>query len=87
MGELAQQMIDAYAPGVSSNDLVAYLYQQLTHQTATADVVQSYVDQIGPGKTFATQGDLLAYAANLTLNTDGVASIVGTAQQLDPHSF
>jgi hypothetical protein len=87
MGELAQHMIDAYAPGVSSSDLVAYLYQQLTHQTATADVVQSYVDQIGPGKTFATQGDLLAYAANLTLNTDGVASIVGTVQQLDPGAF
>jgi hypothetical protein len=87
MGDLAQHMIDAYAPGVSSSDLVGYLYQQLTHQTATADVVQGYVDQIGPGKTFATQGDLLAYAANLSLNTDGVASIVGTAQQLDPHSF
>jgi hypothetical protein len=87
MGELAQTMIDSYAPGVSSSDLVAYLYQQLTHQAASADVVQSYVDQIGPGKTFATQGDLVAYAANLPINTTGVVSIVGTAQQLDPHAF
>jgi hypothetical protein len=87
MGDLAQKMIDSYAPGVSSSDLVAYLYQQLTHQAPTADVVQSYVDQIGPGKTFATQGELLAYAANLSLNTDGIASIVGTVQQLDPHAF
>jgi hypothetical protein len=87
MGDLAQKMIDSYAPGVSSSDLVAYLYQQLTHQTPTADVVQSYVDQTGPGKTFATQGELLAYAANLSLNTDGIASIVGTVQQLDPHAF
>jgi hypothetical protein len=87
MGDLAQKMIDSYAPGVSSSDLVAYLYQQLTHQTPTADVVQSYVNQIGPGKTFATQGELLAYAANLSVNTDGIASIVGTVQQLDPHAF
>jgi Ca2+-binding RTX toxin-like protein len=87
MGELAQHMIDAYAPGVSSNDLVAYLYQQLTHQAPSADVVQSYVDQIGAGKTFATQGDLLAYAANLSLNTDGIAAIVGSVQQLDANAF
>jgi hypothetical protein len=87
MGDLAQKMIDSYAPGISSSDLVTYLYQQFTQQAPTADVVQSYVDQIGPGKTFATQGDLLAWAANLQVNTDGVASIVGTVQQLDPHAF
>jgi hypothetical protein len=80
-------MIDSYAPGISSSDLVTYLYQQFTQQAPTADVVQSYTDQIGPGKTFATQGDLLAWAANLQINTEGVASIVGTVQQLDPHAF
>ncbi|MES3002402.1 MAG: hypothetical protein V4787_17055 [Pseudomonadota bacterium] len=87
MGELAQKMIDACAPGVSSQALVAYLYQQLTHHAPSADVVQGYVDQIGAGKAFATQGDLLAYAANLSLNTDAVAGIVGTVQQLDPQAF
>ena len=80
-------MVEAYAPGIASSDLVAYLYQQFTHEAPTADVVQSYVDQLGPGKTFATQGDLVAWAANLSLNTDGVASIVGSVQQLDPHAF
>lgn len=84
MGELAQKMIDAYAPDVSSPDLVAYLYQQLTHQAPTADVVQSYVDQIGVGKTFATHGEALAFAASLSLNTDALAAIVGSVQQLDP---
>jgi hypothetical protein len=87
MGQLAQHMIDFYAPGISSQQLVAYVYQQLTHETASADVVQSYVDQIGPGKAYATQGDLLAYAANLPINTGGVVSIMGTAQQLDPGAF
>lgn len=87
MGELAQEMIDAYAPGVSSQALVAWVYQQLTHEAPTADVVQGFADQVGAGRTFATQGDLLAYAANLSLNTDAVAGIVGTVQQLDPQAF
>jgi methionine-rich copper-binding protein CopC len=87
MGALAQQMIDTYAPGISSASLVAYLYQQLVHVAPGADVVQSYVDQIGPGRTFATQGDLVAYAAALPLNTDHIATIVGTFQQLDPAAF
>jgi hypothetical protein len=87
MGELGQHMIDFYAPGVSSHDLVASLYQQLTHQAASADTIQGYVDQIGAGRTFATQGELLAYAANLSLNTDGLAGLVGSVQQLDPAAF
>jgi hypothetical protein len=87
MGDLGQHMIDFYAPGVSSHDLVAYLYQQLTHQVASEDVIQGYVDEIGPGKTYATEGDLFAYAANLPVNTTGVVSIVGTAQALDPAAF
>jgi methionine-rich copper-binding protein CopC len=87
MGALAQQMIDAYAPGISSAALVSYLYQQLVHVAPSADVVQSYVDQIGPGHQFATQGDLLAYAASLPINTDHIAGIVGSIQQLDPGAF
>ncbi|NKE65381.1 hypothetical protein RAMLITH_06070 [Ramlibacter sp. RBP-2] len=87
MGALAQQMIDAYAPGVSSHTLVAHVYTQLVHQAPSGEVVQSYVDQIGPGRQFATQGDLLAYAASLSLNTDGMAGFVGSIQQLEPDWF
>ncbi len=87
MGILAQQMIDHYAPGVSSHALVAHVYTQLVHQAPSAEVVQSYVDQIGPGRPFATQGDLLAYAASLSLNTDGMAGFVGSIQQLEPGWF
>jgi hypothetical protein len=87
MSALAQQMIDQYAPGVSPHDLVAYLYQQLVHAPASEQTVQSYLDQLGPGKTFATTADLVAYAATLSLNTDGIAAIVGTIQQLDLNAF
>lgn len=87
MGVLAQQMIDHYAPGVSSHELVAHVYTQLVHQAPSAEVVQGYVDQIGAGRAFATQGDLLAYAASLSINTDGMAGFVGSIQQLEPGWF
>jgi hypothetical protein len=87
MSELAQKMLDQYAPGIGTHDLVAYLYQQIVHVAPSQDVVQSYVDQVGAGKTFATQADLVAFAANVSLNTDAVAAIVGSVQQLDPNMF
>jgi hypothetical protein len=87
MSDLAQRMIDHYAPGISTHDLVAYLYRQIVHTAASEQTVQSYVDQVGAGKAFATQGELVAFAASVSLNTDAVVTIVGTAQQLDPAAF
>jgi Ca2+-binding RTX toxin-like protein len=87
MGELAQKMLDHYAPGIATDQLVASLYQQIAHAAPSAQTVQAFVDQVGAGKTYATQADLVAFAANLSLNVDGVASIVGTVQQLDPAAF
>jgi hypothetical protein len=87
MGALAQHMIDAYAPGVASADLVASLYQQLAHEQPSAQTVQSYVDQIGPGHQFATQGDFVAWAASLPVNAGAIAGIVGSVQSLDPAWF
>jgi hypothetical protein len=87
MGELAQQMIDAYAPGASAHDVVAYLYQHLVQQPASEATVQGYLDEIGPGRTYATVGDLFAAAAALPLNADALVSFVGTVQPLDPAAF
>jgi hypothetical protein len=87
MGELAQQMIDAYAPGVSTHDFVAYLYAQLVREPADEATIQSYVDQVGAGRAFATAGDLFAYAASLPLNADAIVALAGTVQQLDPSAF
>lgn len=87
MGALAQQMIDTYAPGVPSATLVSYLIEQLVHVHPSAEMVQGFVDLIGPGRAFETQGDLLASAASLSLNTERIASLVGTVQALDPGAF
>lgn len=87
MGQLGQKMIDAYAPGISSTALVAHLYETLTGHAPSAATVNEYASQIGAGKTFATQGDAFAYAANLPDNAAEVAGLIGTVQQLDPAWF
>jgi hypothetical protein len=84
---LAQGMIDFYAPGVSTAALVTDLYVQLVHAAPSAETVQSFVDQVGPGRIFETQGDLLAYAAHLSLNTDQMVGFTGSIQALDPAFF
>ena len=87
MPELGQQMIDFYAPGISSSDLVAHLYQNVVGHAADADTVQALADQVGVGRPFATEGDLFAFAASLALNTDHMAGLVGSVQQLDAAWF
>jgi Ca2+-binding RTX toxin-like protein len=83
MAQLAQQMIDHYAPGVSTSLLVAYLYGSIAGVSPSQAQVDEFANQVGSGKTFATQGDLLAFAASLSLNTDKMVGFVGTVQYLD----
>jgi len=83
MGQLAQQMIDHYAPGVSAATLVTYLYGSIAGISPSQAQVDEYANQVGPGKTFATNGDLLAFAASLSINTDKMVNFVGVVQHLD----
>lgn len=87
MGELGQKMIDAYAPGVSTETVVRYFYMSLVHAEPSAETVQSLVDLVGAGRPFATQGDLAAAAASLSINTDRLAGFTGSIQVLDPGWF
>jgi len=87
MGALGQEMIDTLAPGISSANLVTHLYVSLMGHTPTADVVAGYVNQIGAGKQYATQGDAFAFAANATINANEVAGFLGDVQRLDPSWF
>ena len=83
MGQLAQQMIDHYAPGVSSATLVTYLYGSIAGISPSPAQVAQFADQVGAGKNFATNGDLMAFAASLFFNTDKMVDFVGSVQQLD----
>ncbi len=87
MGVLAQTMLDNYVPGISTSDLATVLYVKLVHAQPDAQVVQALADMVGPGKPFAKQGELFAAAANLPINTEGLAAIVGSFQMLDAQWF
>ena len=87
MAALGTKIIAAYAPGLSSTDLVSQLFLNVTGHAATQAQVNTFVAQIGAGKQFATQGDLYAYAASQSMNTDHIADIVGSIQQLDMSWF
>ena len=87
MGELAQKMIDFYAPGVSPTTLVEHLYQTIVGIRADAATVENLAAQIGTGRAFESEGDFLAYAASLSLNTHHMDGIVGSIQALDPAWF
>jgi serralysin len=83
MAALAQQIVDFYAPGISSAALVAYLYGSIAGVTPTQAQVDQFANDVGPGKTYASNGALLAFAATLQLNTDKMVDFVGTVQHLD----
>lgn len=87
LATLAQEMINTYAPGVSNEVLITYLFQTVVGTTPSQADVDAFSALIGPGKTFATQGDLFAFAALNELNTNEIASIVGTPIPLDLSQF
>lgn len=87
LATLAQEMINAYAPGVSNEVLITHLFQTVVGTTPSQADVDAFNALIGPGKTFATQGDLFAFAALNELNTNEIASIVGTPIALDLSQF
>jgi hypothetical protein len=82
---LAQAMLDTYAPGVPTADLVTYLYQQLTHTTPSSDQVQTWVDRVDHGTV--TRAGLVMGAVNAPEMITEMVGFTGTAQPLDPSYF
>ena len=82
MDVLAQEMIDYYAPGIGTDALVTYLFQVLLGTPPTPAQLEEFVSQVGPGKTFATQGALLSFAANIE-EINSMAAITGQPVLLD----
>lgn len=87
MAVLAQQMMNEYAAGMTSGEVIAHLYRQIVREQATVQTVEAYAAQIGPGAQYETLADLVVYAACHDLNTQHFASLVGTPQLLDPASW
>ncbi len=87
MGDLAQSMLDFYAPSVSASALITHLYGTLAGVAPTQAQIQEFAALVGPGNTFARLGDLFAFAAGLNINTDTFVEFVGSIQSLDPNLF
>lgn len=82
MDVLAQEMIDYYAPGISTDALVTYLFEVLLGTPPMPAQLEEFVSQVGPGKMFATQGALLSFAANIE-EINSMAAITGQPVLLD----
>lgn len=87
MADLAQQMMNEYAAGMSAREVIAHLYQQVVREQATVQIVEAYANQIGPAGAYGSLAELVVYAACHPLNTQPFATLVGTPQLLDPALF
>ena len=81
--QLAQKLIDRYAPEIDSQALVAHLYRSVLGVSATPGQIEDFAGRIGTGKTWVTNADFLAFAAGHGVNTERMADFVGSCLQLD----
>jgi hypothetical protein len=82
---LAQNMINFYAPGVSNEALVEYLWWTIVETPISATDLATFVGLIEDG-TY-TQASLLTFVSTYPLNTVEMAGIVGQTLILDPVWF
>ena len=80
--DLAQTMINHYAPGVSNEALVAHLWATIVGGAIPTDALLTFTGLIVNG-TF-TQASLLEFVAIHPLNLNEIVQIVGTTLNLDP---
>lgn len=84
MANLAQQMLDVWAPELNPVVLATYIYGRLTGELLDEAIASSFVKQsVGSGKTYETQGALFAWAASLELNAVNLVGINYSVQRID----
>ena len=88
MNQLAQNFLNYYFPqGLSTEALVGHLLSTVAGIQGTTDQIQSLADLVGTGKTFANNGEFLAFASQLDLNTSQFADLVGNLVVLDKQIY
>lgn len=82
MVELADEMIAKYSESDFAEEALARLYANIVGQPADAATVAYLADNIGPGKAFASAGELFWYGAQHSLNTNEFPELVGSVLSL-----
>jgi Ca2+-binding RTX toxin-like protein len=83
--DLAQAMINHYAPGVPNEALVAHLWSTIIGGAIPVDQLAFWTGQIVNGNY--TQASILEVVAKLPENTNEIVGIVGQTLNLDPGYF
>jgi hypothetical protein len=81
----AQAMINAYAPGISDQELVSHLWSMVVGAPITTAALMDFSELLRDG-TY-TQASLLDIAANHSLNVEELVEVVGTTVTLDAAAF
>jgi hypothetical protein len=85
LSDLAQAMINHYAPGVSDEVLVEHLWATIVETPIPLDALSTYVGLVRDG-TYSQAG-LVELVTTLDLNTVEIVGIVGQTLVLDPAFF
>lgn len=81
--DLAQGMLDHYAPGLGTEVLVRHLFSINGAALPPQETIAAIVNQVGLGQMFADNGELLAYAATETALVDRLVGFTGSVALLD----
>ena len=85
---LASRFLSFYFPsGLPTETLVSHLFTTLVGAAPTDAQLDGLVDSIGAGETFADNAAFLSFAAQLELNTNDLAQLVGTIVGLDYQTY
>ena len=85
LGQLAQAMINAYAPGVSDEVLVEHLWGTIVETPIPLDALSTYVGLVRNGSY--SQAGLVELVTTLDLNTVEITGIIDQTLQLQPAYF
>jgi hypothetical protein len=83
--DLAQAMINHYAPGVSDEELVTHLWSTIIGTPIPLDALSTYVGLVADGSF--TQASLLEFVTTIDYNTVELVGIAGQILPLDPAYF
>jgi len=85
--QLAQAMLNRYAPAVTASELVAYLYGTIIGGVPSAADAAYFSGQIGPGRLWDSLAEFITFVATHEANTARFVGFAGSAHALETAYF